>query len=78
MICGFGQAVADEWVQGTKDTANATRDKATDATQSAAHSVQQKKDEGAGFLQQVLLFTFSPALPTFGTPPGFSRDAADH
>ena len=61
----FGQAKSEEWVQSTKDTANAAKDKTTSAAQfakdtttsaaqSAQESTQHGKDQSAGFLQQVL------------------------
>ena len=61
----FGQAKTEEWVQSTKDTANAAKDRTASAAQSAkdrtasaaqsAHeSTQHGKDQSAGFLQQVL------------------------
>ncbi|XP_065621893.1 late embryogenesis abundant protein 1 [Quercus suber] len=60
---GQGQAKTEEWVQSTKDTANAakdrtanatqsTKDKTTSAAQSAQESAQYGKDQSAGFLQQ--------------------------
>merc|ERR1712226_227578 len=60
---GQGQAKTEEWVQSTKDTANATKDKTasaaqsakdktTSAAQSAQESAQHGKDQSAGFLQQ--------------------------
>ena len=60
----FGQAKTEEWVQSTKDTANAAKDKTASAAQfakdkiaSAAQSAQEPaqygKDQSAGFLQQV-------------------------
>ncbi|KAF3457486.1 hypothetical protein FNV43_RR02144 [Rhamnella rubrinervis] len=42
----------EEWIQSTKETANAAKDRAANATQSASQSAEQKKDEAAGFLQQ--------------------------
>ena len=61
----FGQAKTEEWVQSTKDTTNAAKDRtataaqsAKDRTASAAQSAQESaqhgKDQSAGFLQQVL------------------------
>merc|ERR1711924_387471 len=49
---GQGQAKTEEWVQSTKDTANATKDKTASAAQSAQESAQHGKDQSAGFLQQ--------------------------
>merc|ERR1712119_171956 len=60
---GQGQAKTEEWVQSTKDTTNATKDRtasaaqsAKDRTASAAQSTQEfaqhGKDQSAGFLQQ--------------------------
>ena len=50
----FGQAKTEEWVQSTKDTANAAKDRTASAAQSAQESAQHGKDQSAGFLQQVL------------------------
>ena len=61
----FGQAKTKEWVQSTKDTANAAKDRTASAAQSAKdrtasvaqsaqESAQHGKDQSAGFLQQVL------------------------
>ncbi|XP_018807593.2 late embryogenesis abundant protein 1-like isoform X1 [Juglans regia] len=49
---GQGQATAEEWMQSTKDAANATKDKTADATQSATESAQHGKDKSASFIQQ--------------------------
>lgn len=55
-FCGFGQVEADEWMEFTKDAANATKNRTADATQSAKESAQHGKEQSASFLQQVCPF----------------------
>lgn len=50
--------MADEWMQSTKDTANAAMDKTADAAQSAKNSAPENKEQAAGFLQQVVFLSF--------------------
>ncbi|KAF9610034.1 hypothetical protein IFM89_019762 [Coptis chinensis] len=49
---GNAEAKAEDWIQSTKDTANAAQDKACNAAQSAKESGQQGQEHAAGFIQQ--------------------------
>jgi hypothetical protein len=57
--CAQGQAKAEEWVQSTKNTADAARNKTANAAQSASDSCQQIRDsaqhdsdQSTGFFHQ--------------------------
>ncbi|KAG4909770.1 hypothetical protein JHK87_055886 [Glycine soja] len=49
---GQTQAKAEHFVQSTKETASAAADKASAASNTTGQTVQQNKEESAGFLQQ--------------------------
>ncbi|KAK0608751.1 hypothetical protein LWI29_035371 [Acer saccharum] len=49
---GNAQAKTEEWVESAQNTANAARDKASNAAQSTHDSALQGADQSAGFLQQ--------------------------
>ncbi len=49
---GQAQMKADEWIQSTKDTANAAQDKASNAAQSTKESAQHGQEQASGFIHQ--------------------------
>ncbi|TXG72464.1 hypothetical protein EZV62_001043 [Acer yangbiense] len=49
---GNAQAKTEEWIESAQNTANAARDKASNAAQSTHDSTKQGVDQSAGFLQQ--------------------------
>ncbi|KAK1591772.1 hypothetical protein Q3G72_013447 [Acer saccharum] len=49
---GNAQAKTEEWIESAQNTANAARDKASNAAQSTHESAKQGADQRAGFLQQ--------------------------
>ncbi|KAL5542465.1 hypothetical protein UlMin_010175 [Ulmus minor] len=51
---GQAQEKAEQWVQSTKDTTNAAREKTGDVAQCVSNSAQQGKDQTTGIIHQTV------------------------